>query len=68
MATRTYYPTKAAWAAAKAKELREEADSLPYVPAANWRGVRRRAMSKRVLLEEARRFEQIASNMEARGL
>ena len=61
------YPSKAAWAAAKAQELRREADSLSYVPSADWRGIRARGKARRYLLEEACRMEAVATRLQALG-
>jgi hypothetical protein len=65
---RPYYPTKAAWAAAKANELREKASTLPYVPSSNWRAVRRRMDGRDNLNREALRFERMAERFRALGV
>lgn len=65
---RPYYPTKAAWARAEAKALRDQAFALPTVSRHNWRGVRRRAEGQSRLLAEAARFDRMAERFEARGL
>jgi hypothetical protein len=64
---RPYYPTKAAWAAAKAHELRQKADAIPRVQSSNWRGVRRRMTGLDNLRREALRFEMIAERFAAQG-
>jgi hypothetical protein len=65
---RPYYPTKAAWAAAKAEELRTLAANRPYVPSSNWRAVQRRAAGQDNLYREAARFARLAEHYRARGL
>ena len=65
--TRPWYPTKAAWAAAQAAQKRREADALPVVPAADWRGVKRRVAHRDALLAEARKFDRIAARHHVSG-
>lgn len=65
--SRPYYPTKAAWAAARASALRKEADLLPFVRSTDWRGVKARARARDAYWREARRFEQMADRFRADG-
>lgn len=67
MTKRPYYRTKAEWAAAKARELRQEADLMPTVSIHDWRGVKRRMGAVRSLTAEADRFERMARTFSARG-
>lgn len=64
---RPYYETKAAWAAARARELRQEAQLLPTVSVHDWRGVKRRMGAVRSLTDEADRFERMAQKFSERG-
>ncbi|MCR6661817.1 MAG: hypothetical protein NVV60_01380 [Luteimonas sp.] len=57
---RQWHPTKAAWAAARATELRQQADALPSVPASDWRGVSRRMRSLTRLHRQADALERLA--------
>ena len=65
---RPYYRTKAEWAAAKARELRQEARLMPTVPSANWQAVRRRMTALRTLRAEADRLEKLAERFRAQGV
>jgi len=58
--SRPYYPTKTAWAAARAAQARRDADALPVVPSSDWRGVQKRMRAQAHYRAEARRFEQLA--------
>lgn len=64
---RPYYPSKAAWATARASELRREARLFPTVPTADWRRVRRRMDAVRAYNAEADRFERMAARFRAEG-
>lgn len=64
---RIHYHSKAAWAAARAAAARREADALPLVPSADWRGIKRRMSHQAALMDEARKFERIADRMRASG-
>jgi hypothetical protein len=67
MATnRTYYPTKAEWAAAKAADLRRTARQYPVVPSSDWQGVRRRMTAIRALNADADRYERLSLAFKAR--
>lgn len=57
---RTRYPSKAAWARARAAELRAAASALPVVAGSDWRAVKQRDATRRQLRAEAARFETIA--------
>lgn len=61
---RPRFPTKAAWALAKAAEIRQQADAIPMVSSMDWRGVRRRAEARRHLEGKARRFEMMARRLQ----
>lgn len=61
------YATKADWAAAKARQLREEARLLPYVSGSDWRGVRARCRAVQTISDSARRYERMAERFRARG-
>lgn len=65
--TRTLHPSKAAWASAKAAELRAAASALPVVAGSDWRAVKQRDATRRQLLAEAARFEAIAARFAARA-
>lgn len=65
--TRTRYPTKAAWAAAKASELRAAASALPQVAGSDWRAVKQRDATRKALLAEAARFDRMAARFAARA-
>lgn len=65
---RTYYRTKAAWAAARAAAARQDADALPILPSADWRGIQRRAAAQARLRAEARRFERLEARFRAAGV
>lgn len=56
------YRTKAEWAAAKARKLRDEAAELRAhrIPVGDWRKVRRKMDALRHLESEAARFDRIA--------
>lgn len=60
---RPHYPTKAAWAAAKAAELRAAADALALeqIPSSDWHRVRRKMDGIAHLRREAARFDAIAA-------
>lgn len=62
------YATKADWAAAKARQLREEARLLPYVHSADWRGVRARCRAVQTISDHARRYERMAERFRAAGV
>lgn len=62
------YATKADWAAAKAQQLRREADLLPYVRSSDWRGVRARSQAVQNLTDQARRFERMEERFRAQGV
>lgn len=62
------YRTKAEWAAAKARELRQRAWDLPTVPSADWRGVRRRMRVLGTLHADASRFDRMAERFRAQGV
>ena len=64
---RPYYATKAEWAAAKARELRQEADLLPVASIHDWRGVKRRMGAVRSLTADADRFDRMARRFSERG-
>lgn len=67
LAMKTWYPSKAAWAAAKARELRQEARLMPTVQSADWQGVRRRMRALRALRAEADRMDRLAKVFSERG-
>lgn len=60
--TRTPSPSKAAWARARAAELRAAAAALPTVSAHDWRGVRARMATLAHLRAEAAKFDRIAQS------
>jgi hypothetical protein len=62
--------TKAAWAAAKAAELRDQVAHVAAqrVPAGNWRHVRTKMARIDQLGREAVRFEGLASRYHEQGL
>jgi hypothetical protein len=64
--SRIRYPSKTAWAAARAAELRAAAGALPAVPGSDWRAVRQRMEAIRHLLGEAARFDAIAARLARR--
>jgi hypothetical protein len=66
---RTSYPTKAAWAAAQARDLHMQADQVAAqrVPGAQWRRVRAKLDGAAKLRQEAFRFERMARRFEAQG-
>lgn len=65
---RQRYPTKAAWAAARAAEARAAIDRLPTCPAGDWRGVRARMRAIAAHQAEADRFDRLARTYRERGL
>lgn len=65
---RPYYRTKAEWAAAEARALRQEARLMPTVPSANWQAVRRRMRALQALRAEADRLEALAARFKAQGV
>lgn len=62
--------TKAAWAAAKAAELRDQVAQVAaqHVPAGNWRRVRSKMATIALLGREAVRFEGLAGRYREQGL
>lgn len=68
MATRTHHRTKADWAAAQARDRRDQAAALPVLPASDWRGIQQRTRTHAHLHAEASRFERMAASFRARGL
>jgi hypothetical protein len=64
---RNPYPSKTAWAAARAAELRAAAKALPTVPGSDWRAVRQRTEAIRRLLSEAARFDAMAARLAGRS-
>lgn len=65
--SRTWYPTKAAWAAAKAAEARAAIDRLPRHPSADWRKVRARMRAIDSYRAEAARYDRLAEVYRQRG-
>jgi hypothetical protein len=61
------YPTKRAWAEAKAAELHAEEMRIraEHVPASNWRAVQGKMRALDTLARERRRFEQLAARLSA---
>lgn len=57
------YATKAAWAAAKALELRQQANRIGYT--SNWRRARSNSDARHNLRREAERFERMAERFAA---
>lgn len=66
---RPYYPTKAAWAAAMARQSQEQANNLPDPgPAAGWRRYRARAATRDRLLAAAARYGAMAERYAEQGI
>lgn len=65
---RTFHRTKAAWAAAEARKLRQQANDLPMVSSMDWRGVQRRMRAQAHLRDEANRYERMAERFTANGV
>lgn len=64
---RVFYPTKAAWAAARAGELEQQAMDLAAMRGGDWRSRQVRRNSAARLRSEAGRFRRMAARYEARG-
>lgn len=66
---RRWHPTKAAWAAARAREIRAQAAALrtERLPSADWRGIRGKQRTLSRLDAEASRYERIAGADRAAG-
>lgn len=66
---RVPYPSKTAWARARAVELRAAADVLAgeSIPASEWRRVRQKMESVAHLRREAARFDRIAEALARRA-
>lgn len=62
------FRTKAQWAAAKAREYRDEARGLPRVPSSDWRGVRSRMKYQSSLYARADRYDGMAEHFRRQGL
>ena len=69
MDKRKWYPTKSAWAAAKARELRAEASRIraQSIPAAQWRRVRGKMTARETIERDIRKFERIAEKEAGRS-
>lgn len=67
---RPYYRTKAAWAAAQAQQLHQQANEVAAerVPGARWRRVRAKLDGVARLRAEAWRYERLARRFEAEGV
>ena len=68
MEKRPHYRTKAAWAAAEARKLRQQASDLPLASSMDWRGVQRRMRAQAHLRDEANRYERMAERFTANGM
>lgn len=64
---RVFYPTKAAWAAARAGELEQQAMELGAMRGGDWRTRQTRRNSAARLRDEASRYRRMAISYEARG-
>jgi hypothetical protein len=69
MSKRTWYPSKAAWAEAQAKDAREGLLRVTFRSSRGWkpRAVMRNRAAE-ALEERARKFERLAAHFKAAGL
>lgn len=67
-AAKVFYPTKSAWANARAADLTQQAASLSSQRGGDWRRRQARRQGVAHLYEEASRFRQMAARYQARGL
>lgn len=67
---RKRFPTKRAWAEAKAAELRAALDHhrTQAIPSANWRAVRGKMTAIDTLQREVLRFQRLAARFAAEGV
>lgn len=68
MAKGTWYPTKQAWAEARAAECKKQADELKFRPTNRAHKTHEKYADIRFLNSEARRFAALAARYEAAGL
>lgn len=64
------YKTKAEWAAAQARNLRQQAAGLhdQRLPSADWRGIRGKMVASGRLHAEAARYARMAERFRQQGL
>lgn len=66
--SRTYYPTKEAWAKARVTELKSTIREIRYAPAGGFGHARRRKYEQlRSLERELTKFERLACRYESTG-
>ncbi|WP_199041268.1 MULTISPECIES: hypothetical protein [unclassified Dyella] len=68
MAKGTWYPTKQAWAEAKAEECRKQVEELRIRPTNRAHKTREKYADIRFLLDEARKYTAMATRFKAAGM